>query len=164
MPTDYDLPDPQPGEDDDDRFATPAERSRRGLPAHFIKHTAALSDGDTRDYVTEEVTSAQGTAGSGGASAWFTQDDYVGGQCLPDQTGDGAVLTFTFSLPVNLVVVHSNGTDLVSRCDPFGGTPSDTQGFICGDDIPVYLPITCTTVKVFAPASAVVSVAGFRRA
>lgn len=93
----------------------------------------------------------------------FTQDDYNAGQCLADQSGSGGVLTFNFSTPVNLVVVLSNGTDLIARADPFGGTPAATQGFVCGDDIPVYLPVTTSSVKVFAPAGTTISVAGFRR-
>ena len=92
-------------------------------------------------------------------------DDYQGGEVLADQTGAAAVLTFTFSAAVQLVLVHAysaTSTDL-ARVDPFGGTPSSTLGIRALNDTPTYIPVTATTVKVYAPTGMVVSVAGFRR-
>jgi len=109
--------------------------------------------------VTGPLTDAQLRAAKVGVA-----DDFQGGECLPDQTGAGAVLTFTFSAPRNLIVVHAVGASQVARADPFGGTPSATQGFRCPDDAPTYLAVVATVVRVFAPAGMVVSVAGSSRA
>lgn len=110
------------------------------------------------------MTVAQGTKNAGGAAAWHTQDDYNAGQCLAEQTGAGAVLTFTFASPVNLVLIEAVGSgSQVARVDPFGGTPTANLGIRADDAVPTYLPVTTSSVKVFAPASMVVSVAGFRR-
>lgn len=99
------------------------------------------------------------------ASAPAVRDDYVGGEILADQTGAGAVLTFTFASAVQLVVVHGNGlvTD-TARADPFGGTPTATLGIPCGDEAATYIPVTTSSVKVFAPVGMVITVWGFRRA
>lgn len=99
------------------------------------------------------------------ASAPSVRDDYSGGEVLADQTGAGAVLTFTFSAAVQLVVVHGDGADgEFARADPFGGDPSAVLGIPCGDEIPTFLPVTTSSVKVFAPVGMVVSVWGYRRA
>lgn len=99
------------------------------------------------------------------ASAPAVKDDYASGEVLADQTGAGAVLTFTFTSPVQLVVVHGDGAEgEFCRADAFGGVPSATLGVPCGDEIPTFLPVTTGSVKVFAPASMVVSVWGYRRA
>ena len=98
------------------------------------------------------------------ASAPAVRDDYSGGEVLADQTGAAAVLTFNFASAVQLVVVHGDGADgELARADPFGGTPSAVLGIPCGSEIPTYLPVTTSSVKVFAPASMVVSVWGYRR-
>src|SRR5919108_4879151 len=48
------------------------------------------------------------------------RDDYQTGEILADQTGAAGVLTFTFSAPVQLVVVDANGTATdLARADPF---------------------------------------------
>lgn len=96
-------------------------------------------------------------------------DDYQTGEILPDQSGIGGVLTFTFSAPVqNLWVYAVNPLDLTDsgevRVDPYGGIPSASLG------IPVAFgggfPISATTssVKVFAPINTRVTVYGNRRA
>jgi hypothetical protein len=92
------------------------------------------------------------------------QDDYQTGEILADQTGAGAVLTFTFSAAVQMVMIFANGlaTD-IARADPFGGTPTATLGIPIGDEAVAYLPVTTSSVKIFAPAGMVVSVAGLRR-
>jgi len=89
-------------------------------------------------------------------------DAFSGGETLADQTGTGAVLTFTFSSAVNLVVVEAKGTSQTARADPFGGTPTASQGVICDDAVPTFLPVTATIVKVFAPSGMVVGVWGYR--
>lgn len=98
------------------------------------------------------------------ATAPAVKDDYQSGECLPEQTGDGTVKTFTFSSPVQMVHVEGNGIDTdVARVDPFGGTPSAIQGFRAANEVGVYLPVTCTVVKVFAPTGMIITVQGFRR-
>lgn len=100
------------------------------------------------------------------ASEVEVRDDYQGGEVLADQTGAGAVLTFTFSSPVQLVLVHAysaTAADL-ARVDPFGGTPSASAGIRALNDVPTFVPVTATTVRVFAPTGMEVSVSGFRRA
>lgn len=89
-------------------------------------------------------------------------DDYQEFEALADQAGAGAVLTFTFTAPVQLVVVHAVGTALVARATTTQ-TPSATLGARCADDAPAYLPVTTSSVKVFAPLGMTVSVIGYRR-
>lgn len=97
------------------------------------------------------------------ASAVQVKDDYQTGEILADQSGAGAVLTFTFASSMSLVVVQSVGTALVSRADPFGGTPSAVLGIRCDDGVPVYIPVQTSSVKVFAPVGTTVTVYGLRR-
>lgn len=92
------------------------------------------------------------------------RDDYQAGEILADQSGTGAVLTFTFSTAVQLVVAQSTGTSLTARMDPFGGTPAASLGIRMDDGVPNYVAITCTTVQVFAPVGVTVAVYGMRRA
>jgi len=97
------------------------------------------------------------------ASAVQVKDDYQAGEILVDQSGAGGVLTYTFSNQQSLIVVHSVGTLLTSRADPFGGTPSSTLGIRCDDGVPVYIPVQTSAVKVFAPSGTTVTVYGVRR-
>lgn len=108
-----------------------------------------------------DVITVQGRTGM---TAVKSSDDFQGGEVLADQTGAAAVLTFTFSAAVQLVVVSGNGiaTDF-ARVDPFGGTPSATLGIPCGDEVPTFIPVTATVVRVFAPTGMVITVWGFRR-
>lgn len=89
-------------------------------------------------------------------------DDYQALEVLADQAGAGAVLTFTFSAAVQLVVVHAVGASLVARATTTQ-TPTAALGLRCPDDTPTFLPVTTTTVRVFAPAGMSVTVAGYRR-
>lgn len=92
-------------------------------------------------------------------------DDYQAGEVLADQTGAGGVLTFTFSAPVHLAVVDANGTATdVARADPFGGTPAAGTGIPCRDESPTYMPVTTSSVKVYAPSNMLISCWGYRRA
>jgi hypothetical protein len=92
------------------------------------------------------------------------QDKFAGGEVLADQNGAGAVLTFTFASPVNLVWVVDTGavTTNVCRADPFGGTPSATAGIPVFNQAPSPITVTTSSVKVYAPAGAVVAVHGYR--
>lgn len=93
-----------------------------------------------------------------------THDDYQSGETLPDQTGSGGVLTFTFSSPVHLVVVDASGTATdIARADPFGGTPTSSQGVVCRDETPTFIPVQTSSIKIFAPTGMLVSVVGYRR-
>jgi hypothetical protein len=113
--------------------------------------------------VEQEVISLASSAGA----VWDTlpvRDDYQSGEILADQTGAAGVLTFTFASAVHMVYIFANGlvTD-IARADPFGGTPSATLGIPIGDEAAAYLPVTTTSVKIYAPTNMVISVAGFRR-
>lgn len=88
-------------------------------------------------------------------------DDYTGGETLADQPGANTVLTFTFSAPVQMVVIEARGATV--RADPFGGTPTAGKGVVCFDGTPTYVPVTTSQVKVHAPGGATVSVYGLRR-
>lgn len=89
-----------------------------------------------------------------------SSDAFLGGEVLADQSGAGSVLTFTFTTPVQLVWVRSKGG--ISRADPFGGTPAASTGIPCADDEPSPITVQTSTVKVFAPSGATVSVWGYR--
>jgi len=90
-------------------------------------------------------------------------DDYLSGEIRPQQTGANDVLTFTFTSEVELIVVESEGSGTVSRADPFGGTPTSLLGIPCRHEVPIYMPIRTTQVKVWSPIGAYVNVYGFRR-
>lgn len=92
------------------------------------------------------------------------RDKYLSGEVLADQAGSGAVLTFTFASPVDLVFVHgkSGSGNLTLRADPFGGTPSASQGIPSDDGSPLPLPVTTDTVRVYAPNGMTVTVWGYR--
>lgn len=96
------------------------------------------------------------------ASAPAVKDDYQQFESLADQSGEGGVLTFTFTAAVQLVVVHAVGASLVARAATTQ-TPSAALGARCADDAPSYLPVTTSTVQVFTPVGMTVSVAGYRR-
>lgn len=99
----------------------------------------------------------------GGEHVQHVADEFGGGEALAEQAGAGAVLTFAFSAPVQLAVVESFGSGLVSRADPFGGTPSVAAGVPCRHEAAVFLPVTTSAVRVFAPTGASVNVWGYRR-
>lgn len=91
-------------------------------------------------------------------------DSYIGGEVLADQAGAGAALTFTFALSVDLifVFVKSAGGTSQGRADPFGGTPTASQGIPCEDGAVQPIPVVASSVKVFAPTGTTVSVWGYR--
>jgi hypothetical protein len=86
-------------------------------------------------------------------------------EVLADQAGADDVLTFTFSRPVDLVIVHSVGSE--SRATGPNQTPTAGFGKRCPDDIPIWLPARMingggeTVVKVYAATGTVVSVEGY---
>jgi len=101
---------------------------------------------------------------SQGADSVQSYDHYDSGEVLADQSGSGAVLTFTFTTPVDLVFVQAKSAAGTSqaRVDPFGGTPSASQGIPAEDGAPQPIPFRTGTVKVFAPTGMTVSVWGYR--
>jgi len=112
-------------------------------------------------------------AGSGGltntelrATKVPVKDAYASGEVLADQVGAGAVLTFTFSSAIDFIWVNDIGatTTNISRCDPFGGTPSASLGVAVPNAVPTPIFVTpaSTTVKVFAPSGSTISLYGHR--
>lgn len=96
------------------------------------------------------------------------KDDFPTGEILADQTGAGAALTFTFAAPVQALWVYAvDPADLTAsgevRADPFGGTPTASLGIPVpfGGSFPI--PVTTSSVKVFAASGIRVSVYGNRR-
>lgn len=92
-------------------------------------------------------------------------DQYANGEVLADQTGAGAVLTFTFANTMDLIWVRDTGavTTNVSRVDPFGGTPSASAGIPLPNNEPIPITRQTTTVKVYAPAGSTISAWGYRK-
>lgn len=93
-----------------------------------------------------------------------SKDFYTAGECLADQNGDGTAKTYAFSAPVQLVYVEvkSSGGTSQGRADPFGGTPTASAGIPCEDGAATAIPVTTSSVKVFAPSGCTVTVWGFR--
>ena len=94
-----------------------------------------------------------------------SRDQFYSGEVLPRQTAAGGdqVLTFTFSEPVDLLVVfsadHQNHT---SSVDPFGGTPSASAGIPMLPGVPQSFPVRTSQVKVFEKQGGEVTVWGYR--
>lgn len=92
--------------------------------------------------------------------------EYTSGSILADQTGAGAVQTFTFSIPVDFIWVTDIGatTTNVSRVDPFGGTPAATTGIpvLNGAPTPINVVPANSTVRVYAPVGSTITMHGFR--
>ena len=92
--------------------------------------------------------------------------DYSSAEIRPDQTGAGAVLTFTFNTPVDFVWVNDVGatTSNISRVDPFGGTPSATAGIAVYNQTPTPIQVVppSATVKVYAATGSTISMYGLR--
>lgn len=96
------------------------------------------------------------------------KDDFPTGEILADQTGAGAALTFMFSAVVQTAWVYAvDPADLTAsgevRVDPFGGTPTASLGIPVpfGGSFPI--PVTTSSVKVFADTGVRVTVYGNRR-
>lgn len=102
--------------------------------------------------------------GSAANNRSFVRDDYSGGQILADQTAGASALTFTFSSPVNLIYVQiKTGLGTGSgRVNPLGGVATASSGIPCDDGVPMAIPVTSSSVSVFATTGATVSVWGFR--
>lgn len=96
-----------------------------------------------------------------------TADDYQTGEILPDQTGVGGVLIFTFSEPVQNLWVYAIAADPDTqgevRVDPFGGTPSASLGIPVAFGGITPIPTVATVVRVFAGNGIRVTVYGNRR-
>lgn len=87
-------------------------------------------------------------------------DYFQTGQVLAQVTGQGAVETFTFDAPVDLLWVRADGEEC--RTDPFGGEPTLTQGIPCESGVPQPITLRTKVVKVFVPAGTRVNVWGYR--
>jgi hypothetical protein len=136
------------------------DRARRAMAAQSSFGAQAGSFSFTNDParqvgVVTRIAEAVSVAGTVDVA-----DVYLAGEVLPDQAGAGGELAFAFAAPTDLIWVRSVGA--ASRADPFGGTPTASLGIPCPDDEPVPITVRASTVKVFAPAGATVSVWGFR--
>lgn len=140
----------------------PATEEKQLPDGHNVTVTNPTADPETG--LAKEATLAAASAKLPNAphlDRMKVSDRLTGYEGLNDQAGDGTVKTFTFSTAPDLVWVRSVGG--VSRADPAGGTPTATNGIYCADDEPTPITISGqTTLKVFAPIGAVVSVWGFR--
>lgn len=91
-------------------------------------------------------------------------NDFTVSEYLAEQTSAGAVLTFTFSAPMQQVWVEMNGADTdEGRARIDGLDPTPTIGTILRDEGAVPITATTSTVKVLAPTGARVNVWGYRR-
>jgi hypothetical protein len=91
-----------------------------------------------------------------------SQDAYSAQEDLDDQAGNGGVLTFTFTAPVQLVYVYARSSLGLSQARASTGTPTDSRGMVCDDGVPTAIPVTTGVMRVFAPTGMTVSVSGFR--
>ena len=107
-----------------------------------------------QDAVLSRLPSALDIDGS-----FKVSDVFTGGETLADQAGDGLVKTFSFSTPVDLVWVRS--FTAAARADPFGGTPTASQGIPCAIDEPNPITVRTSVVKVIA-AAGMIAVWGYR--
>lgn len=89
-----------------------------------------------------------------------SSDTFTNGETLADQNGNNDVLTFTFASPMQLIWVRADGGDV--RVNPFGGTPTASNGIKCEDGIPNPLTINAIEIKVYAPSGVSVNVYGYR--
>lgn len=93
------------------------------------------------------------------------RDDYSDAEYLTEQDGAGAVLTFDFTSPVQLVWVTdvSTSTDAISHVDASGGVPTNDTGVPVFNQAPTPIVITTSQVQVFAPVGTRINVYGLRR-
>lgn len=108
----------------------------------------------------ETLINLIGDAGSSGSQLWYSDQilEYLKanlfskfreGEVLPDQTGVGGVLTFTFSKEMDLIWVRTDDGD-ACRVDPFGGTPTANQGIQCDTGVVTPINFSTSTIKVYA--------------
>lgn len=147
-------------------FAGPGPYTARGVCGGFLQLRAralAYAGNDQVKVKFRTTVADTATAVINFPALQPVTDRYTGGQAdLPDQAGANGVLTFAFTTPVDLVWVRLDGGSTNGRCDPFGGTPSATQGIIAEPGIPVPMPVTAQQVKVWAPVGATVQAYGYR--
>lgn len=148
-----------------------------------------LTDGRKKSFKLPEIkdrrynTTLLGAGGAGGISAEQVQqlideaianmpfDDYAQIEYLDEQDGDGTVKTFTFSAPVQFIVVEMISTltdpdqiELQEGSATSGSAlPTPTKGALLKSEIPVTLLDNTDTVKVLAPANTRLRVYGKRR-
>lgn len=91
-------------------------------------------------------------------------DDYAAGEVLDDQTGTGAVLDYTFSVPVVSFWVAAQGGSGVVKVDHYGGVPSASRGIPISVGGVLPIPEPANLVRIFAPPGITVTVWGQRRA
>lgn len=110
------------------------------------------------------LTRADGSALDAGV-ALVPFDDYSGSEYLPDQISTGAILTFTFSAPVQQVWIEmtsSNDAD-TARVRIDGGDPTGSVGEVIHAGQAQPMTGTTSAVKVLAPAGTTLTVYARRR-
>lgn len=98
-------------------------------------------------------------------------DDYAQVEYLDEQAGDGTVKTFTFSAPVQFIVVEMistltdpNQIELQEGSVTSGADlPTPSKGALLKSGIPASLMVSTDTIKVLAPADTRIRVYGNRR-
>ena len=105
------------------------------------------------------------------ASAVSVEDDFATVEHLADQSGTGAVLTFTAATAGEMVWVDVDPDDPADmdlyrcRATVDGSNPTSSLGWVCrpGPN-PIPIPMSGTAVKVWAPAGVTVAVQVMQRA
>lgn len=98
---------------------------------------------------------------SGGGGVTQVNDKYTGWETRPEQTAAGTALTFTFTAPVQLVVVTTTGVDGHATVDG-ATTATATVGQRIVADAPAYLPVPSQSVISVFASSGVVNLSGWR--
>lgn len=89
-------------------------------------------------------------------------DVFTDCELLADQSSIGAVLNFTFTRNMHLIMVHCAGNP--ARASVNASTPTATLGIYCDQDVITPIPFFLsagTQLKVYAPAGTPVRVWGF---
>jgi hypothetical protein len=128
-----------------------------GLAVHLVNPTANPETGLAKALDVQAVRDRLPAALADDGSL-ATKDTYTADEALASQVGAGAVLTFTFSAPMDLVWVRSQGGTSFAKIT---GTPALGNGIYCEDGVPQPVTRRTSVVKVWAPGGATVYAWGF---
>lgn len=130
------------------------EQGRDGRAPAFQRRQQSLGGGGwTREQIIQLIQDEQ------------VADDYTAGEILASQSGADGVLTFTFATAQNMAWVKFTASDADAVCyaDPLGGTPANGTGIPICESVPMPLHYNTSSVKVYAPTGATVTVWGGKR-